>query len=486
MNVRLSQIREALAGVQSVDFSDVAVTSITHDSRKVREGALFVALEGGSADGHHFVAEAIRADCAAVIASRPLDIARRVPQLVVADTRVAFALASAALAGNPARRMTVVGVTGTNGKTTTSTLVRACLQAGGFPCALFGTVSYEIGERSIPAPMTTPDPPELHAYLAEALAQGIRHASMEVSSHSLHQHRVDGIPFAAAIFTNLTRDHLDYHKTPEAYRDAKGILFEGLSPQSAAILNSDDETADHYGRRTKARVVRYGLSGNPDVGAEILDRSLGGTRLALRLPTGTVELKTRLIGRHNVSNLLAAAACAHALGIPPDQTVAGLAGVASVRGRLEPVEAGQPFAVLVDYAHTDDALANVLRTLREVTRGRILTVFGCGGDRDRGKRPLMGRTVERLGDFAFVTSDNPRSEDPQAIVREILAGMTQPDRFRAIVDRTEAIREAIRAALPGDAILIAGKGHETYQIFRDGVKPFDDRLVARAALSPGA
>ncbi len=482
MGVRLSQIRDALDVAQAVDFQDVPVTAVTHDSRQVRSGVLFVALEGRKADGHQFVADAIHAGCAAIITARALEIPKRIPQLVVRDTRSAFSLAAAALHGHPARRMTVVGVTGTNGKTTTATLIHACLEAAGNPCVLLGTVAYRIGQRILPAPLTTPDPPELHAYFAEALSQGIRHVAMEVSSHSLDQRRVEGIPFSAGVFTNLTRDHLDYHGTLESYRDAKSRLFEGLAPSGIAVLNSDDPIADVYRVRTKARVIRFGSDRATDVGADVLERSLQGTRLRLRLPEATVEVRTRLIGRHNVSNVLAAAGCAWGLGHPAESIVAGLERVTSVRGRLEPVEAGQPFAVLVDYAHTDDALANVLRTVREVCTGRILTVFGCGGDRDRGKRPLMGSTVERLGDLAYVTSDNPRSEDPDAIIRDILAGMKEPDRCRVQVDRAEAIRAAVREARPGDAVVIAGKGHETYQIFRDGVKPFDDCFVAKAAL----
>jgi UDP-N-acetylmuramoyl-L-alanyl-D-glutamate--2,6-diaminopimelate ligase len=311
---------------------------------------------------------------------------------------------------------------------------------------------------------------------------GCAAAVLEVSSHALVQRRVEGVRFRAGVFTNLAQDHLDYHKTPEAYREAKGILFRSLEPGATAVLNLDDEAASAYRSLVRVPVIGYGLRPGADVGAAIHAVDFRGTRLTLRAGGKEARIATRLMGRHNVYNILAAAAAARALGVDMDAIRRGIQSLEAVPGRLEPVDAGQDFAVMVDYAHTEASLRNVLECLRPLVRGRLICVFGCGGDRDRGKRPMMGRVAEALADAVILTSDNPRSEDPETILAEIRAGMQEPGRARVLADRRAAIHEAIAGAADGDVVLIAGKGHETYQIFRDGSRPFDDRQVAREAL----
>ncbi|MBI5369508.1 MAG: UDP-N-acetylmuramoyl-L-alanyl-D-glutamate--2,6-diaminopimelate ligase [Planctomycetes bacterium] len=481
--MHLSDLRPLLPELSVRDFADVPVSRVVYDSRSIAAGDLFVALVGAKADGHRFVSDAIRQGCAAVVVQRPLDIPARIPQLIVPDTRAALsALADHAL-GRPTRRLQVFGVTGTNGKTTTVYLLKAMVEAAGGRSGLIGTIAYHIGDREIPSSNTTPESLDLQRYFVDMLDAGLSHCAMEVSSHALVQHRVDHVHFAGAVFANLTRDHLDYHKTPAAYQEAKGRLFRLLEPGAAACLNREDPASAEFAAATRGRVVWYGLGPGCDVSARILEEGLGGTRFVLRAPAGEVEIHTRLLGRHNVYNLLSAAACILSCGGTLEQVARGAAAVECVRGRLDPVIAGQPFDVRVDYAHTEDALRKVLGSLRPVTPGRLIVVFGCGGDRDRGKRPLMGAAVQELADFALVTSDNPRSEEPRAIIAEIEQGMPDRGRYTVEVERAEAIRAALAMARTGDLVLIAGKGHESGQIFRDVVKPFDDKRSAREALA---
>jgi UDP-N-acetylmuramoyl-L-alanyl-D-glutamate--2,6-diaminopimelate ligase len=403
----------------------------------------------------------------------------------VRDARAALARLSSAVEGHPARALSLVGVTGTNGKTTTAFLIEAALRAAGIATGLVGTIQYRIGERVIEATRTTPESADLHALFREMVDVGCQAAVLEVSSHSLALRRVFGCPFRVAVFTNLTRDHLDFHGDMDNYFAAKRMLFEqNLLADGTAVLNADDARAAQLAASTRARVWTYSLHRPADFLAEDLELSLAGTRFRVRTPRGPVEIASPLLGSFNVENLLAALAAALALDVRPEDAVRGLTSVSGVPGRLERVWAGQSFTVIVDYAHTDDALKRLLETVRQLKPRRVITVFGCGGDRDHTKRPLMGAVAARLSDVVIVTSDNPRSEPPEAIIEQIQLGMNggrKSERF-AIVDRREAIRHALELAGEQDVVVIAGKGHETVQVLRDRTIPFDDRLVVREIL----
>ena len=482
MSVRLSELLQGLPG-ECLHFREAEIHDVTCDSRQVQPGTLFVAVPGTRQDGAAFSDEAIRRGAVAIVAEKPVP-GCPVPVHVVPEARAALADLAARFHGHPTSRLNVVGVTGTNGKTTTTFLVRSILEAAGQKVGLLGTIQHAVGPRVLPSDNTTPGADTLQRYFAEMVRAGCGAAAMEVSSHALDQGRVRGVRFAAAVFTNLTRDHLDYHPTFEHYRDAKGKLFEMLSPKAVAALNADDPVSAHYAARTPARVLTYGLRGPADVTAAVELVTFHGTRLLLRAGGEEVRVHTRLIGTHNVYNILGAAAAAWGMGYDLEVIKVGVENLAAVPGRLEPVDAGQDFAVLVDYAHTDDALRNVLTCLRPLVRGRLIVVFGCGGDRDRGKRPKMGRVAAELADRVILTSDNPRSESPSAILSDIMAGVPERERKKVLmdVDRRGAIKMAVSLARKDDAVLIAGKGHETVQIFRDRTAGFDDRLVAREVL----
>ncbi len=460
---------------------DPQVSHVTADSRQCRPGCVFVAIPGTAVDGARYAVEAVERGAAAVVAERRLTLPGDAVQVIVPDARAAVVDLAAAFYGHPAREMTVVGITGTNGKTSTSLLLRSIFEAAGRPTALFGTILYEIGQRRIPSSNTTPDPVSLMGYLAEARDHGIRHAVMEVSSHSLVQQRVRGIRMSAGVFMNLAPEHLDYHRSFDEYRAAKALLFEGLAPEAVAALNSEDPASGHIAARTRARIVRFGRHEAADVRAEEIRCEPDGIEFLLRLPDGgQARVRSPLLGYVNVLNCLGAAAAAHGLSIPLAAIHEGLSKTPVVPGRLERVDAGQPYTVLVDYAHTDHALDNVLRSIRSFCADRrIITVMGCGGDRDRTKRPRMGRVAAALSEHVIITSDNPRSEDPMAIIRDILEGLTGRTNFEVEPDRRKAIRAAVRLARPTDVVLIAGKGHETYQIVGGVVLPFDDRRVVR-------
>jgi UDP-N-acetylmuramoyl-L-alanyl-D-glutamate--2,6-diaminopimelate ligase len=484
MSKRLTELVDGLKAERS-GFKDVEIKGVTCDSRQVRVGSLFVAVPGTKADGRAFIDDAVSRGATAVVAEAAPATRSDVPLFLVKDARVALAELAARFHGWPTEKLNVVGVTGTKGKTTTAYLVRSILGAAGQKVGLLGTIENSLGGRTVPSPMTTPSAEDIQRYFAEMLANGCRSAVMEVSSHALAQHRTHGVRFAAGIFTNLTRDHLDYHKTITAYRAAKAKLFEQLTPKSLAVLNADDAASTQMAARAKGRVVTYALDAKAAVGGRIERFDFGGMRLRLRLGTEEVALQSRLIGRHNAYNLLAAAATTWAMGYDVEQIKAGLEGLPAVPGRLEPVDAGQPFAVVVDYAHTEDSLRNVLACVRPMAQaagGRVLLVFGCGGDRDRGKRPKMGTAAEELADFFILTSDNPRRENPLTIIKEIEAGLTNHSKYLIEPDRAAAIRIAVRMAQRGDIVVIAGKGHETYQICGEQVRAFDDRLVARDIL----
>jgi UDP-N-acetylmuramoyl-L-alanyl-D-glutamate--2,6-diaminopimelate ligase len=466
------------------------LTGIGADSRQVRPGEAFVAVTGFKHDARRFVPEAVARGAALVIVEEAPLPGLSVPQLVVPSARRALARAAAAYYGHPSRRMTVVGITGTNGKTTTSYLVDALLQAQDVKTGVLGTIQYRVGHETLPAGQTTPEALELQAMLARMYAAGVRGVTMEVSSHALVLHRVEGVTFNVTVFTNLTQDHLDFHGSLEEYRRAKRRLFELLDssskPGRTAVVNADDPSAVEMVRDLTVPVLTFGFAADASIRALDHASTLDGIRLTASTPRGPVEVNSPLIGEHNVMNLLGALGVGVALGMAPAAAAAALGRVAGVPGRFEQVRAGQPFLVVVDYAHTPDALERVLGTARKLTRGRLAAVFGCGGDRDRGKRPLMGGIAGRICDRIWVTSDNPRSERPEAIIDEIVAGVRQVGAEARLVrqaDRRAAITEAVRWAGAGDTIVIAGKGHETSQIIGSDVLPFDDREVARQALS---
>jgi UDP-N-acetylmuramoyl-L-alanyl-D-glutamate--2,6-diaminopimelate ligase len=466
---------------------DPAITGIVIDSRRVVPGSLFFALPGLRADGATYVDEAINRGAVAVVTNRlPTTTAARVTFIQVDEPRVQLARVARRFHQAPDRDLNVVGVTGTNGKTTVTHLIRHFMQ-GPDRVGLLGTISYDLGGRSVPSFKTTPEAPDIFGLLAQMRTAGCRQAVMEVSSHGIDQHRVQGLEFGAAVFTNLTRDHLDYHKSMEAYFEVKKRLFTGGtgSAPRVAVVNLDDP----HGRRLAAdlrgrvRTVTFGESAEAEVRAEQVNLGYRGTTFRLVWPGGAHAVESPLLGGFNVSNLLAAAATAWALGRDPAVFLPRLAGFAGVPGRMERVEEGQGFNVLVDYAHTDDALRNALGMLRSITPGRLLVVFGCGGNRDRTKRPLMVRAVQEFADFAFATADNPRSEPLAQIFADMRAGVTDPARLTWIEDRRRALSLALDAARPGDALLVAGKGHESYQEFADTVIPFDDRQVVRELIA---
>ncbi|MBM3771061.1 MAG: UDP-N-acetylmuramoyl-L-alanyl-D-glutamate--2,6-diaminopimelate ligase [Acidimicrobiia bacterium] len=465
------------------------MTGVTHDSRRVERGHVFVALRGQRTDGSDFARQALERGALCVVSEQaaPADLGARWVQ--VSDGRLALALLADAFARHPSGDMMVVGITGTNGKTTTAHLVASILDAAGLPCGLLGTVGYRIGTEVREATHTTPEAPDVQALLRDMVDRGCRACVMEVSSHALALRRVDGIHLSAGVFTNLTRDHLDFHGDMESYFEAKQRLFEMLPPGAPGLINADDPRAAALVAMC-ARPVTYGMHRPADVTAGPVTFSLDGLTFDIRTPRGTLRARSSLVGRPNVSNILAAAATGTALEFPGEAIERGITSLEGVPGRFEVVSAPTDgVTVVVDYAHTDDALRNVLETARPLTKGRLITVFGCGGDRDRTKRPLMGAVAGRLSDLILITSDNPRSEDPARIIEEIQRGIT-PDtrrdasqRFLAILDRRAAIARAIELARPGDVVLIAGKGHEKYQVIGDRVLPFDDVAVAREALA---
>ncbi|HWH43503.1 MAG TPA: UDP-N-acetylmuramoyl-L-alanyl-D-glutamate--2,6-diaminopimelate ligase [Thermoleophilaceae bacterium] len=457
---------------------EVEVSGLAYASDRVAPGTLFFCVPGFRADGHDFAPDAVSRGAVALVCERPLGLG--VPEVVVPDARAAMGPAAARFHGDPSARLEVVGITGTNGKTTTAHITRALLEAAGTRTGLLGTVAQVVGGSEEPVERTTPEALDIQALFRRMLEAGDRACVMEVSSHALELGRARGIRFTARVFTNLTQDHLDFHETMEHYFRAKARLFE--EGDGAAIINADDP----YGARLVEgrEAITYGIDSDASYRATEVRFDAAGARFTCVAPDGERELATRLPGRFNVLNALAAVASARELGAGWDEIAAALADVPRVPGRLEPVDEGQGFAVLVDYAHTPDSLENVLRAARELTAGRVHVVFGAGGDRDRGKRPLMGEVASRLADRVIVTSDNPRSEEPEAIIAEILEGAGDVEHD---ADRRAAIRLAIGGAEPGDVVLIAGKGHEQGQEFADGRKePFDDVQVAREALVAGA
>ena len=474
-------VRQVLGSV------DRTVENIAYDSRRVQRHSMFVALRGEKTDGHQFIGHAIDKGASVIVGEREQKDPR-ITCLVVENTRTALADFSAAFYGHPSRKLKLAAVTGTNGKTTTTFLIKHICEIGGLRCGLIGTVRYEIGERILPAIRTTPESLDLQELLAQIANAGCSAAAMEVSSHALVQERTRGLEWNVAVFTNLTQDHLDFHGTMENYFKAKARLFTGLAGQKQktkpiAIVNIDGR----YGQQLvdqidkSVSVVTYGMGLRADFRASNYRAEFTGTSYQLDARGKSYLVRLPLIGRFNVTNSIAALAAADALGINLRTAVLSLAKTPQVPGRLELVPAKRQFQVFIDYAHTPDALGNVLKTLRELQPNQLIAVFGCGGNRDRQKRPLMAQMADRLADYSIITSDNPRKEDPGAIIAETEKGF-RSNRYEKIVDRTEAINRAVALARPRDIVLVAGKGHENYQEFADYTIPFDDIQVARRAI----
>jgi UDP-N-acetylmuramoyl-L-alanyl-D-glutamate--2,6-diaminopimelate ligase len=461
------------------------VTGLCDDSREAARGSAFFARLGTRADGREFARAAVAAGAGVVVATDA--VGADVPTLLVPDVDVALREAADAWYGRPQDALDLVGITGTKGKTTTTYLLRAALSPAGRRTAVVGTIAYDVGDGvSRPSGNTTPGPLALRRLLAEARDAGATVCAMEVSSHALAQGRVEGLSFAVGVLTNFQSDHLDYHGTREAYLEAKALLFSGLGADAAAVLNGDDPVAPELARRSRGRVLHYGRHARCDVRASRVLLAADGTTFRLSVAgEGDVEVRTPLVGAHNVANFSAAVAAAHALGTDPVVAAEGASTLSGVRGRLERVEPAGDLHVFVDYAHTEEALRQVLTFLRTVGAQPITCVFGCGGDRDRTKRPRMGRVAAELSDRVVVTSDNPRTEDPRAILSEVEAGVPgdAAARCSTVPDRREAIRRAVLEAVPGSTVLVAGKGHEDYQILGTVKVPFDDVAEAREALA---
>ncbi len=492
--------------------ADPFITAVVDDSRQAGQGACFVATRGTQVDGHDYIDKAVQAGASAVICERPVDVPDTVARLVLPSTRGVAARLAATFHGLDRRqsegRFHLVGITGTNGKSTFCYLLKSILETAHHPTALLGTIQYDLIGRTIEAAMTTPPPVTLMGYLAEAVQAGATHAVMEVSSHALDQGRCEGLRFDVGVFSNLTGDHLDYHHDMENYLRAKKKLFDGLDERATAVVNLDDPAGERIVTDCRARILRYGVinaNGKEERDLDVYgvirniqaDGSLFDLVLAAAVgPDGGGErrcpIRTVMVGRHNVQNCLAAAAAAAALGIDLENIASGLAAVRGVPGRMQRVqplgadgtERESDYTVLVDYAHTDDALQNVLKALRPLTRGRLMVLFGCGGDRDRTKRPRMAHVAAQYADLVMVTSDNPRSEEPGKIIEDILAGFTQQQRSKVRIepDRRRAIAEIIGLAESGDIVLLAGKGHENYQIIGREKLPFDDAAIAAEAM----
>ena len=480
---RLPQLLWASGIFVSHPVPDLPIRLVTDDSRAVEPQSLFVAIQGTQVDGHRFIGKAVERGARAILLEEEIEVPASVVKIRVPATRPLLGPLAHTFYAAPSRTLKVIGITGTNGKTTVAWLTQHLLEKAQFPCGLIGTVCNRMGEIERPSQNTTPGVIVLQRMLAQMLNEELRACAMEVSSHALDQHRTGGIEWACGVFTNLTSEHLDYHESLENYLKAKLRLFQGLGEKATAVINRDDPVWERVKKATQGRVLTYSLRGDADLVANEIHGSLKGTTCQVKTPQGTFPVGWNLIGRHNLSNLLAALAAVMSLGVPVEQALEGVSSFPGVPGRLERIEEGQPFLVFVDYAHTDGALRRVLTELRATTDKQILVVFGCGGDRDRTKRPRMGRVAASLSDRVIITSDNPRGEDPQVIASEVAAGIKGSSTpWEIILDRREAIRTALEFASSPWLVLIAGKGHETGQILGDRVIPFDERAVVKELL----
>src|SRR5437870_851280 len=484
---KLSEVLQGVETALPTGASSLEIHQVACDSRKVRPGALFFALQGAKADGNKFIQDALKRGAVAIASEEPAPgtLPARVLWIKVREARKALAITAANFLGHPASALQLVAVTGTNGKTTTTSVVDAIVKASGAKTGLFGTIAYHTPLGDYPAPNTTPESVDLQGFFAEIRDAGGKYAVLEASSHSLAMERLWGCHFQAAVFTNLTREHMDFHKTFEDYFAAKRRLFEstGAGVPEVAVLNSDDEFGKRLAGLAK-KSVTYGLESDADITTKKFQLTFDGLTFTAQTPNGKVHVESRLVGRINVYNLLAAIGAAQALGLSSEVIENGIRNLESVSGRFQRIDLGQPFLVIVDYAHTDDALENLIRTARELNpKGRIITLFGCGGEKDRTKRPVMGEVAGRLSDLTILSSDNPRSENPLKIISDIIVGLQKTaGKYLIEPDREKAIGMAMEEARSGDIVLLAGKGHENYQILADMTLEFDDREVARRAL----
>lgn len=490
--MQLQQLASLISTGRLVGDGETQISGIQIDSRKAAQGDLFICLQGHTVDGHTFAPRAVESGASALVVDHALEL--DVPQLIVKDTRLAMAILADYYFDHPSHKLKLIGITGTNGKTTTTYLIEQILKDAGFEPGVIGTVEMRYNGQSLPMSGTTPEALDLQRHLAAMAEGGTDYCTMEVSSHALEQGRVKGCRYRTAIFTNLTQDHLDYHGTMENYAAAKGLLFSRLgneyaasqAERSYAVLNADDAASKELARLTSAEVLTYGIDNEADVRASSIRITAHGTYFHLESFKGTVDITLQMAGKYNVYNALAAVCAALIEGIPLDRIKQSLESLAGVPGRVEAVKAGQQFAVIVDYAHTPDGLENVLKAVKEFAAGRIICVFGCGGDRDRTKRPIMGKIAAHYADYSIVTSDNPRTEDPNLILLDIEAGLIEDGvdkaRYELLSDRHAAIQKAVEMASPDDVVLIAGKGHEAYQIIGGQTFDFDDREVAKEAI----
>ncbi|MBI5875385.1 MAG: UDP-N-acetylmuramoyl-L-alanyl-D-glutamate--2,6-diaminopimelate ligase [Deltaproteobacteria bacterium] len=499
----LSELIKDLPNKRIVGNPETPIQGIAYDSRQVDKGFLFAAIRGQHLDGHQFITDAINRGASAVLAEKPTPPAPPllkggiggVTQVIVPDVREAMAKLAALFYGEPCKNMTLIGVTGTNGKTTTTYLAESILKAAGFHAGVIGTINYRYGDKIFNAPHTTPESPDLQKIFKEMVDSGVTHCVMEVSSHSLAQKRVDGSIFAGGVFTNLTQDHLDYHKTMEEYFESKSRLFTDFiakENKGFAVINVDDLWGEKLlnlkFKISNLKFIRYSLKQDAEIHPAKISFSERGIEAMLDTPVGSVKISSPLLGEYNLQNSMAAVGIGIGLGLGKQTIEQGIANLKRVPGRLERIISDDGFQAVVDYAHTGDALERALNTLRPLTKGRLITVFGCGGDRDRGKRPVMGEIATRLSDFTIITSDNPRSEEPLEIIKEIEAGIDKGDRdvYTVMPDRHEAIKIAVNMAAGRDIILVAGKGHEDYQIIGDKKFHFDDTEEIKKAMKQNA
>lgn len=482
--MKLSTLVHHLESGGTYNFSDVEITGITNDSRKVRPGYIFVAIKGHKADGHNFIKKSLESGAQAVVSEERFCLDQKIPQIIVRNTRKALSYLSCCFYNNPSQKINVIGITGTNGKTTTAFLTKSIIEKAGYEAGLISTINYQIGGKIIPAQETTPESVELQRLIAEMVAAKMKFAVMEVSSHSTVQHRIEDINFKTAVFTNISAEHMDYHKTITNYRDAKAELFKNLKKDSFAVLNADDEFSKYFADRTSAKILWYGIENNADIKAKMCGESTNKNMIKLNCLEREIDMKIPFMGIHNVYNSLASVASAISLGFELDIIKAGIENAPVVPGRLETIPCKRGFKVMVDYAHTPHALETVLHSLKNMAKGRILLVFGCGGDRDKEKRPMMGKIADENSNIFWLTNDNPRSEDPISIIEDIKSGIKPGRTFYIQTNRKKAIEEALAEAKSGDLVLIAGKGHEKYQIIKDTIIPFDDREVVKKILLP--
>ncbi len=478
-NMKLLDIISGFDKIETFGDLPTDIVSIEYDSRKVKKGSLFIAIHGLKFDGNSFVHEAVQKGAIAVLTDKP-ELKANIPIILVPDARKAMAVIADRFYFSPQNSLVMTAVTGTNGKTTTSYMIKSIFDTGGVGCGLIGTIEHIVGEETIVSVNTTPESPEIHYFLSRMVEAKQSACVMEVSSHALALSRVHGIQFRAVAFTNISRDHLDFHGDFKNYLDAKSLLFNDLSGDSTAVVNFDDSHAEHIIKVSRGgKVLTFGFNKVCDIHPVSFKLKTRGSEVVLSTPIGEIEFTLQISGKFNIYNAMAATGIGLVCGFPTDTIAQGLESLKSVRGRYELVDEGQDFTVIIDYAHSPDALERILSSARDITKGRLISVFGCGGDRDKGKRPQMGEISTRLADYTIITSDNPRTENPDDIITDILKGVSESAKFKKISDREEGIKEAVNNACPDDTIVIAGKGHENYQIIGEKKYHFDDAETVR-------